>query len=111
MRTTITKDQFSPAQQKDRSNVEQEKGQYSLWQILGIWALVSLPMTLLTWVVTPALIPYSPLHPGITYWLLMIAALSLSKWAGDRFLPPPYLAPCALPYLHLRPDSVFYLLN
>jgi len=50
--------------------------QYTLWQILGIWALVALPMVLLTWVVAPAIIPYSPLHPGITFWLLMIAGMA-----------------------------------
>jgi len=49
--------------------------QYTLWQILGIWALVALPMALLTWVVAPAIIPYSPFHPGITFWLLMIAGM------------------------------------
>jgi membrane protease YdiL (CAAX protease family) len=51
-------------------------GQYTLWQILGIWALVALPMALLGWVVAPAVIPYSPLHPGITYWLLIIAGMA-----------------------------------
>ncbi len=50
--------------------------QYTLWQILGIWALVALPMALLAWVVAPAIIPYSPLHPGIIYWLLMIAGMA-----------------------------------
>jgi hypothetical protein len=50
--------------------------QYSLWQILGIVALVTLPMGLLAWVVAPAIIPYSPLHPGITFWLLMIAGMA-----------------------------------
>jgi hypothetical protein len=49
--------------------------QYTLRQILGIWALVALPMALLGWVVAPAIIPNSPLHPGITYWLLMIAGM------------------------------------
>jgi hypothetical protein len=39
--------------------------QYTLWQILGIWALAALPMALLVWVVLPAIIPSSPLHPGI----------------------------------------------
>jgi uncharacterized protein len=53
-----------------------KKDQYALWQILGIWALVALPMALLSWVVAPAIIPYSPLHPGITYWLLMIAGMT-----------------------------------
>jgi hypothetical protein len=77
MTRTITKDQYNPAQEKNRFAVEaeQEKGQYTLWQILGIWALVALPMALLTWVVAPAVIPYSPLHPGITFWLLMIAGM------------------------------------
>ena len=51
------------------------KNQYTLWQILGIWALVALPMALLSWVVAPAIIPYSPLHPAITYWLLVIAGM------------------------------------
>ena len=49
--------------------------QYTLWQILGIWALVAVPMALLAWVVAPAIIPYSPLHPGITHWLVIIAGM------------------------------------
>ncbi len=53
----------------------EQMDQYTLWQILGIWALVALPMALLAWVVAPAIIPYSPLHPGITFWLLMIAGM------------------------------------
>ncbi len=44
----------------DRTQAER-LDQYTLWQILGIWALVALPMALLVWVVTPAIIPYSPL--------------------------------------------------
>jgi membrane protease YdiL (CAAX protease family) len=51
-------------------------GQYTLWQIVGIWAFVALPMALLSWVVAPAIIPYSPLHPGLTYWLLIIAGMA-----------------------------------
>jgi membrane protease YdiL (CAAX protease family) len=58
-----------------RAKRAEQTDQYSLWQILGIWALVALPMALLAWVVAPAIIPYSPLHPGITYWLLMIAGM------------------------------------
>jgi membrane protease YdiL (CAAX protease family) len=49
--------------------------QYSLAKILGIWALVALPMGLMAWVVAPAITPYIPLHPGITFWLLMIAGM------------------------------------
>lgn len=58
----------------DRTQAEPME-QYNLWQILGIWALVALPMALLAWVIAPGVIPYSPLHPGITYWLLMIAGM------------------------------------
>src|SRR5512135_658894 len=58
-----------------RTQAEQV-AQYSLWQILGIWALVALPMALLAWVVAPAIIPYTPLPPGITYWLLLIAGMA-----------------------------------
>jgi membrane protease YdiL (CAAX protease family) len=50
--------------------------QYALWQILGIWALVALPMALLVWAVAPAIIPHVPLHPGITYWLLVIGGMA-----------------------------------
>lgn len=49
--------------------------QYTLWQILAIWALVTVPMGLLAWVIAPAIIPSISLHPGITYWLLIIAGM------------------------------------
>ncbi len=53
-----------------------QASQYSLAQILGIWALVALPMALLAWVVAPAIIPYVPLHPAITFWLLLIVGMA-----------------------------------
>ncbi len=59
----------------EQTNRAEQVEQYSLWQILGIWALVALPMALLAWVVVPAIIPYSPLPPGITFWLSMIAGM------------------------------------
>ena len=40
-------------------SITYKKDQYSPWQILGIWALVPLPMALLAWVVAPAIIPAS----------------------------------------------------
>lgn len=49
--------------------------QYTLWQMLGIWALVTLPMVVLVWVVSPIVIPRVPLHPGVTYWLLIIVGM------------------------------------
>src|SRR6185369_16700384 len=74
--TTVAKDQYDQAYEKDAILRERKNDQYTLWQILGIWALATLPMTLLVWVVAPALIPHSPPQPGITYWWLMIAGMA-----------------------------------
>lgn len=52
-----------------------DDSQYSLVQIIGLWAMVALPMFFLAWVIAPALAPYSPFHPGITYWLLIIVGM------------------------------------
>ncbi len=60
----------------EQTSQAEQADQYNLWQILGIWALVALPMALLAWVVAPAIIPYSPLQPGFTYWLLLIAGMA-----------------------------------
>lgn len=57
------------------NRTESLEGQYSLAKILAIWAVVSLPMAVLAWVVAPALSPYVPLHPAIVYWLLIIVGL------------------------------------
>jgi membrane protease YdiL (CAAX protease family) len=73
--TTDTLSQPAIQERMNRTQAEQ-MDQYSLWQILGIWALVALPTALLAWVVAPIIIPYSPLLPGITYWLLMIAGMA-----------------------------------
>ena len=49
--TTIAKDQYSSAQ----FALEQENGQYTLWQILGIWMAAGVPMWILGWLVYPAM--------------------------------------------------------
>jgi membrane protease YdiL (CAAX protease family) len=54
---------------------EDQSEQYSLAKILGIWAVVALPMGLLAWVIAPTVIPRLPLHSGIAYWLLIIAGM------------------------------------
>jgi len=74
--TTGTLSQQAIQDSLERAKRTDQIDQYTLWQIIGIWALVALPMALLSWVVAPAIIPYSPLHPGITYWLLMIAGMA-----------------------------------
>jgi membrane protease YdiL (CAAX protease family) len=74
MRTTVAKDQYSPAQEEDRSTVEQEKGQYTLGQIIGIWLAAGAPMWILGWLVYPALSQnITPVEAG----LLRIKLLTL----------------------------------
>ena len=48
-----------------------EKGQYTLWQILWIWASVALPMGLIMWVVVPLLIPLLDMEPGFLFYILI----------------------------------------
>ena len=69
--------------------------QYSLAQILGIWALAALPMGLLSWVVFPALSPdfnSDPLGAGVTriglltlglIWLFVLAMLIVRQEEGN----------------------------
>lgn len=49
---------------------------YSLPQLLGLWAAVSIPMGLLAWVVAPFLQDRLPIHPGITFWALIIVGMT-----------------------------------
>ena len=49
--------------------------QYSLTKILVIWAAATAPMALLAWVVGPALIPHTSLHPGLVHWMLMVVGM------------------------------------
>ncbi len=51
------------------------ENQYSLKKIITIWAVVSLPMPVLAFVVCPALIPHIPIYPGFVYWILMILGM------------------------------------
>lgn len=54
---------------------ERTEEQYSLAKILSIWAVVSLPMPVLAFVIAPALFPHINLHPGIVIWLMMIVGM------------------------------------
>jgi membrane protease YdiL (CAAX protease family) len=53
MTTHVAKERFDPAQ--ERSVPQQEKGQYTLWQILTIWLAAGTPMWVLGWLVYPVL--------------------------------------------------------
>lgn len=49
--------------------------QYSLGQILVIWAAATIPMGLLAFVAAPRVIARTDLHPGLVYWMLMVAGM------------------------------------
>ncbi len=57
------------------STTSQPESQYSLVKILGIWAIVSLPMPMLVFVIAPALSPRLNMHPLIVTWLLLIGGM------------------------------------
>lgn len=52
---TTVANQYSTAQEKDRSALGQETEQYTLWQILAIWLAAGAPMWIIGWLVYPAL--------------------------------------------------------
>lgn len=65
-------------QSLDSREVAEDK-QYSLVKIVAIWALATAPMTLLAFVVTPAIISYfnipASVPPFLVFWPLMILGL------------------------------------
>ena len=67
----MTKTQSLPAQLDTPARAKQ----YSLTKILAIWASVTVPMGLLAWVVGPAIIPHTSLHPGLVHWMLMVVGM------------------------------------
>ncbi|HEY6073237.1 MAG TPA: CPBP family glutamic-type intramembrane protease [Anaerolineales bacterium] len=52
------------------------EGQYSFWQIIGIWAGATLPTALSFWVLVPLFGPRVGFHPGLLYMSLMVASLA-----------------------------------
>lgn len=52
---TTTANQYSSTQEKDHFTLEQEKAQYRLWQMIGIWLAAGAPMWILGWLVYPVL--------------------------------------------------------
>ena len=56
-----------------------DTGQYSLKKIIAIWALATLPMVVLAYIVTPAVIAYLNIPPSVpaffVFWPLMILGL------------------------------------
>ena len=89
----MTTDTLSHPAIQDRMNHTQAErmDQYTLWQILGIWALAAIPMGILSWVVFPALSPdfnSDPLGAGVTrialitiglVWLFVLSMIIVRK--------------------------------
>ena len=67
----MTTTQSLPAQIAAAKN----SAQYSLPKILGIWASVTVPMAVLTFVVAPAIMPQTSLHPGIVHWIAIVVGM------------------------------------
>ena len=71
------------------------RDQYSLGKILGIWALATIPMGILSWIVFPALSPnfsLDPLGAGVTrlvliliglIWLFVLSMIIVRQEEGD----------------------------
>src|SRR4030066_999861 len=93
----MTTDTLSqPAIQDNINRTQVERiDQYTLWQILGIWALAAIPMGILSWVVFPALSPdfnSDPLGATVTrmvvltvglVWLFVLSMIIVRKEEGD----------------------------
>jgi hypothetical protein len=67
----MTNTQGLPAQ----LNAAASSKQYSMAKILAIWASVTIPMGLLVWVVAPAIIPHTSLHPLLVHWMLIVVGM------------------------------------
>lgn len=68
----MTHTQTSPA----RTDAPATTPQFSLTKILSIWAVATVPMGVLAFVVGPAVIPHTSLHPGLVHWILMVVGMA-----------------------------------
>jgi membrane protease YdiL (CAAX protease family) len=78
-----------------RPSSERRSEQYSLAKILGIWALATVPMSILSWIIFPLLAPDSvsdPLAFGVTrvvlltlglVWLFVLSMIIVRREEGD----------------------------
>ncbi|PZU44507.1 MAG: hypothetical protein DI566_12135 [Microbacterium sp.] len=49
--------------------------QYSVRQVLAIWAAATIPMAALAWIVWPLLRDATDVNPGMLFWLLMVTGM------------------------------------
>jgi uncharacterized protein len=67
----MTNTQMVPAQ----LDAPASSKQYSLTKILAIWASVTGPMAVLAFVVAPAIMARTSLHPGLVYWMVVVVGM------------------------------------
>ena len=77
--TTDALSQHAIQDSMKRTKQAERTDQYTVWHILGIWALVALPMGLIYWVVMPILIPRVNMEPGFLYLILITLGM---VWEG-----------------------------
>jgi membrane protease YdiL (CAAX protease family) len=79
---------MDPSSAIESATQETQIPQYSGRKVLGLCTLVTLPLTLLTWVIAPALIAHLPAPAVLIYWLLLIPnaawILGLTYWVLRR---------------------------
>jgi membrane protease YdiL (CAAX protease family) len=79
---------MNPSSAIESAMQENALPQYSRRKVLGLCALATLPMILITWVIAPALVPLVPAPAVLTYWLLLIPnaawILGLTLWILRR---------------------------
>lgn len=54
----------------------EDSPQYSLGKIVGVWALATIPMACLVWVLVPKLLTLTEWEPGIVFWSMVILGMS-----------------------------------
>ena len=95
MATSVRLNEVDSEALAHRAPSARRSAQYSLAQILGLWALATVPMGLLGWVVFPLLVPdvgSDPLRAGATrlallalglIWLFALSMLIVRREEGD----------------------------
>lgn len=58
-----------------RDDIDDFGGQYSLTKILTLWAIVSIPMPIMAFIIAPMLSPDGGINYAIIVWLLMILGM------------------------------------
>jgi membrane protease YdiL (CAAX protease family) len=80
--------QLKKEKKMNNSTSPPSNDQYSLAKILGIWAIVALPLVLASRIVVPLIVPYIDMHPGIVFWWVMILGMAwqfvVSMWIVKR---------------------------